>query len=77
MRDDHGVYSWQRENWPHFDERSQCNNCKTYNWGAKNDDYCNRCEKEYIEIFYRVFSREHNPLQDYADAILLEVQGHA
>lgn len=58
-------------------DREPCSNCEAFNWDAKNDDYCTGCTEDYMEIFYRVFSREHNPLQDYADKIMSEVQGHA
>ena len=53
-----------------------CSNCGSMEWAAKNDDYCTGCCDSYMEYFYRVFSRTHNPLQDYVDKIMNEVQGH-
>ena len=50
--------------------REDCNNCGTFTWAAKNDDFCTSCEKQWYEAFNRVFTTKHNHLQDGTDRIL-------
>lgn len=54
-----------------------CSNCGTTNWGAKNDNFCNMCEREWYRVLGLIFRPDRdgpNPEQGLADAILRSVQ---
>ena len=55
---------------------SACTHCLKTNWGAKNDDFCNLCERDWYRVLGLVFRPDRdgpNPLQEFADNILLSV----
>lgn len=52
-----------------------CNNCDTYEAVARNDNFCNVCEKEYYRILNLIFIPDYkgeNPLQSFADSVMEE-----
>lgn len=55
---------------------TECRNCKSVTWAAKNDEYCTDCEQEYIANLRLVLARSPetaSPYQGLADAI---IEGH-
>lgn len=49
-----------------------CNNCGTVEWGAKNDQYCTLCEREWWAALAMTIITHGpaNPRQQYVDSIL-------
>lgn len=52
--------------------KTECRNCKTLEWAAKNSEYCNVCCENYIAVVQRTLAEQTNPIQKRADAILGE-----
>lgn len=55
--------------------KTECTNCGTLDWAAKNDEYCTSCEREWWRAWTMTVCSKPNPKQAYADAIMEEIQG--
>lgn len=53
----------------------ECNNCGTHKAVAKNDNFCNECERDYYQVLTMVWRPDYkgvNPKQLIADEIMKE-----
>ena len=49
--------------------KGPCSNCGEADWAAKNNDYCDSCEHEYVAVLRRVVCIRPNPIQSLVDII--------